>query len=103
MRWVETRVARGFISMVASGGGALRGENDVLQFRLEGTCFSTACASPSCLTLTATAGGIVIGTLLAMARLFRATACPVRRLRQLPDRSMPLILVIFWFYIRGHG
>jgi glutamate/aspartate transport system permease protein len=51
------------------------------------------------LTLMATAGGIVIGTLLAMARLSN-----VPGLSQVSGayvnliRSMPLVLVIFWFY-----
>jgi len=51
------------------------------------------------LTLMATAGGIVIGTLLALARL---SNIPV--LSQVAGtyvnliRSMPLVLVIFWFY-----
>jgi glutamate/aspartate transport system permease protein len=51
------------------------------------------------LTLMATAGGIVIGTLLAMARLSN-----VLGMSQVAGayvnliRSMPLVLVIFWFY-----
>ena len=51
------------------------------------------------LTLMATAGGIVIGTLLAMARLSN-----IPGLSQIAGtyvnliRSMPLVLVIFWFY-----
>jgi glutamate/aspartate transport system permease protein len=51
------------------------------------------------LTLMATAGGVVIGTLLAMARLSN-----VPGLSQVAGayvnliRSMPLVLVIFWFY-----
>ncbi|MFY9789003.1 MAG: ABC transporter permease subunit [Pseudolabrys sp.] len=51
------------------------------------------------LTLMATAGGIVIGTLLALARLSN-----IPGLSQIAGtyvnliRSMPLVLVIFWFY-----
>jgi glutamate/aspartate transport system permease protein len=51
------------------------------------------------LTLVAMAGGIVLGTLLAMARL-----SPIRPLAGFAAgyvnllRSTPLILVIFWFY-----
>ncbi|HXX06790.1 MAG TPA: ABC transporter permease subunit [Pseudolabrys sp.] len=51
------------------------------------------------LTLMATAGGIVIGTLLALARLSN-----IAGLSQVAGayvnliRSMPLVLVIFWFY-----
>ena len=51
------------------------------------------------LTLMATAGGIVIGTLLAMARLSN-----IPGLSHVAGgyvnliRSMPLVLVIFWFY-----
>ena len=51
------------------------------------------------LTLMATSGGVVIGTLLAMARLSN-----VPGLSQVAGayvnliRSMPLVLVIFWFY-----
>src|SRR5690242_16362258 len=51
------------------------------------------------LTLMATAGGIVIGTLLALARLSNipglshAAGAYVNLIR-----SMPLVLVIFWFY-----
>jgi glutamate/aspartate transport system permease protein len=51
------------------------------------------------LTLMATAGGIVIGTLLAMMRLsgMAALALPAGAYVNL-IRSMPLVLVIFWFY-----
>src|SRR5260221_6592853 len=51
------------------------------------------------LTLIATAGGVVIGTLLALARLSNAPG-----LSQVAGayvnliRSMPLVLVIFWFF-----
>jgi glutamate/aspartate transport system permease protein len=51
------------------------------------------------LTLMATTGGIVIGTLLAMARLSN-----IPGMSQVAGayvnliRSMPLVLVIFWFY-----
>ena len=51
------------------------------------------------LTLMATAGGIVIGTLLALARLSN-----MRGLSHIAGayvnliRSMPLVLVIFWFF-----
>ena len=51
------------------------------------------------LTLMATAGGIVIGTLLALARLSNmpglshAASAYVNLIR-----SMPLVLVIFWFF-----
>jgi len=51
------------------------------------------------LTLMATAGGIVIGTLLAIARLSN-----IPGMSQVAGayvnliRSMPLVLVIFWFY-----
>ena len=51
------------------------------------------------LTLMATAGGIVIGTLLALARLSN-----IPGLSQIAGayvnliRSMPLVLVIFWFF-----
>jgi glutamate/aspartate transport system permease protein len=51
------------------------------------------------LTLLATAGGIVIGTLLALMRLsgIPALALPAGAYVNL-IRSMPLVLVIFWFY-----
>ncbi len=51
------------------------------------------------LTLMATAGGVVIGTLLAMMRLsgMAALALPAGAYVNL-IRSMPLVLVIFWFY-----
>jgi glutamate/aspartate transport system permease protein len=51
------------------------------------------------LTLLATAGGIVIGTLLAMMRLsgIAPLALPAGGYVNL-IRSMPLVLVIFWFY-----
>ncbi|MBV9260824.1 MAG: ABC transporter permease subunit, partial [Pseudolabrys sp.] len=51
------------------------------------------------LTLMATAGGIVIGTLLALMRLSGKTplAFPAGFYVDL-IRSMPLVLVIFWFY-----
>ncbi|MDQ4062101.1 MAG: amino acid ABC transporter permease [Pseudomonadota bacterium] len=51
------------------------------------------------LTLTAMIGGIILGTLLALARL-----SPIRPLSLLAAgyvnlfRSIPLVLVIFWFY-----
>ena len=51
------------------------------------------------LTLMATAGGIVIGTLLAMARLSNIPGMSqVAGAYVNPIRSMPLVLVIFWFY-----
>jgi glutamate/aspartate transport system permease protein len=51
------------------------------------------------LTLLATAGGIVIGTLLALMRLSGVAplALPAGAYVNL-IRSMPLVLVIFWFY-----
>jgi glutamate/aspartate transport system permease protein len=51
------------------------------------------------LTLLATAGGIVIGTLLALMRLsgMPPLAIPAGAYVNL-IRSMPLVLVIFWFY-----
>jgi len=51
------------------------------------------------LTLMATAGGIVIGTLLAMARLSNIPGLShVAGAYVNLIRSMPLVLVIFWFY-----
>ena len=51
------------------------------------------------LTLMATAGGIVIGTLLAMARLSNIPCMSqVAGAYVNLIRSMPLVLVIFWFY-----
>jgi glutamate/aspartate transport system permease protein len=51
------------------------------------------------LTLMATAGGIVIGTLLAMARLSNIPGVTqVAGAYVNLIRSMPLVLVIFWFY-----
>jgi glutamate/aspartate transport system permease protein len=51
------------------------------------------------LTLMATAGGIVIGTLLAMARLSNLPGIShVAGAYVNLIRSMPLVLVIFWFY-----
>ena len=51
------------------------------------------------LTLMATAGGIVIGTLLAMARLSNIPGIShVAGAYVNLIRSMPLVLVIFWFY-----
>jgi len=51
------------------------------------------------LTLMATAGGIVIGTLLAMARLSNIPGMShVAGAYVNLIRSMPLVLVIFWFY-----
>ena len=51
------------------------------------------------LTLLAMAGGIFLGTLLALMRLssFKALNVPAGGYVNLL-RSMPLILVIFWFY-----
>jgi glutamate/aspartate transport system permease protein len=51
------------------------------------------------LTLLAMAGGIVLGTLLALMRLssFRVLSIPAAAYVNLL-RSIPLILVIFWFY-----
>jgi glutamate/aspartate transport system permease protein len=51
------------------------------------------------LTLLATAGGIVIGTLLALMRISGVAplALPAGAYVNL-IRSMPLVLVIFWFY-----
>jgi len=51
------------------------------------------------LTAIAMAGGIVFGTLLAMMRLssFRLLAAPAGAYVNLM-RSLPLVLVIFWFY-----
>jgi glutamate/aspartate transport system permease protein len=51
------------------------------------------------LTLMATAGGIVIGTLLAMARLSNIPGLShISGAYVNLIRSMPLVLVIFWFY-----
>ena len=51
------------------------------------------------LTLMATAGGIVIGTLLALARLSSIPGLShVAGAYVNLIRSMPLVLVIFWFY-----
>src|SRR5438105_2566888 len=51
------------------------------------------------LTLMATAGGIVIGTLLALARLSNIPGVShVAGAYVNLIRSMPLVLVIFWFY-----
>lgn len=51
------------------------------------------------LTALATAGGIVFGTLLALARLSSLPVLPrVAGLYVNVLRSLPLVLVIFWFY-----
>jgi len=51
------------------------------------------------LTLMATGGGIVIGTLLALARLSNIPGLShVAGAYVNLIRSMPLVLVIFWFY-----
>ncbi|MGB8185980.1 MAG: ABC transporter permease subunit, partial [Pseudolabrys sp.] len=51
------------------------------------------------LTLMATAGGIVIGTLLALARLSNMPGLShVAGAYVNLIRSMPLVLVIFWFF-----
>jgi glutamate/aspartate transport system permease protein len=51
------------------------------------------------LTLLATAGGIVIGTLLAMLRLARVPGLSLVAGGYVNlIRSMPLVLVIFWFF-----
>jgi glutamate/aspartate transport system permease protein len=64
-----------------------------LPFLWEGMQFSLG------LTLLAMAGGIVLGTLLALMRLspLRALSWPAGAYVNLV-RSIPLILVIFWFY-----
>ena len=64
-----------------------------LPFLWEGMQFSLG------LTLLAMAGGIVLGTLLALMRLspFRLLSWPAGAYVNLV-RSIPLILVIFWFY-----
>jgi glutamate/aspartate transport system permease protein len=51
------------------------------------------------LTVLATLGGVIFGTCLAMARLssFRALALPATGYVNLM-RSVPLVLMIFWFY-----
>ena len=51
------------------------------------------------LTVLAMAGGIIFGTLLAMMRLssFKAVSLPAGAYVNLM-RSIPLVLVIFWFY-----
>ncbi len=60
------------------------------------------------LTVLATAGGIIFGTLLAMMRLstFRRLSLVAGAYVNLM-RSVPLVLVIFWFYFLvpyiGHG
>ncbi len=61
--------------------------------------FYTGMAFTLQLTLLAMTGGIVVGTLLAMARLssFRALAAVCGAYVNLM-RGIPLILVIFWFY-----
>jgi glutamate/aspartate transport system permease protein len=51
------------------------------------------------LTALATAGGIVLGTLLAMARLWAPPPFPQLAAGYVNLlRSIPLILVVFWFY-----
>jgi glutamate/aspartate transport system permease protein len=51
------------------------------------------------LTALATAGGIVLGTLLAIARLWAPAPIPQLAAGYVNLlRSMPLILVVFWFY-----
>src|SRR5262245_36580716 len=51
------------------------------------------------LTALATAGGIVFGTLLAMMRLSGITALSLPAAGYVNlMRSVPLVLVIFWFY-----
>lgn len=51
------------------------------------------------LTALATAGGIVLGTLLALARLSSLPVLPkVAAIYVNLLRSLPLVLVIFWFY-----
>jgi glutamate/aspartate transport system permease protein len=51
------------------------------------------------LTALATAGGVVLGTVLAMARLWARPPFPQLAAGYVNLlRSMPLILVVFWFY-----
>ena len=54
------------------------------------------------LTLLAMIGGVILGTLLAMARLssYRWISFPATSYINL-IRSIPLVLVIFWFYFMG--
>jgi glutamate/aspartate transport system permease protein len=61
--------------------------------------FQTGMAFTLQLTLLAMAGGIVLGTLLALMRLSskRAISLPAAGYVNL-IRSVPLVLVIFWFY-----
>src|SRR6266545_6141111 len=51
------------------------------------------------LTFLATAGGLFLGTLIAMMRLSGLPALPVIAASYANlMRSLPLVLVIFWFY-----
>ena len=52
------------------------------------------------LTLLAMAGGIIFGTMLAMMRLSSFKVAVIRRRGSYVNlmRSVPLVLVIFWFY-----
>ena len=61
--------------------------------------FRVGMAFTATLTLLAMTGGIVLGTLLAMMRLshFRAVSLVASAYVNLM-RSVPLVLVIFWFY-----
>ena len=51
------------------------------------------------LTATTAAGGVVLGTLLAMLRLSRLSALPLLAAGYVNlMRALPLVLVLFWFY-----
>ncbi|WP_298817519.1 ABC transporter permease subunit [uncultured Roseibium sp.] len=64
-----------------------------------GYLFLTGMRFTLTLTLLATAGGIVLGTLLAMARLGKVPLlAPAATAYVNVMRSLPLVLVIFWFY-----
>lgn len=64
------------------------------EFLLDGAAYTLE------LTLITTAGGLVLGTLLALARLF-GPAWLARPAKFYVDmmRSIPLVLILFWFFL----
>ena len=103
MRWLETRVrVPGLIAVRRRPGRGTRCSGfdfDVIQRSLP-YLFKVGMTFTVTLTVLAMVGGIVFGTLLAMMRLSHVQ-------RRLPSvaggyvnlmRSIPLVLVIFWFF-----
>ena len=106
MRWLETQASR-CPGLIGAGGVAAAGaltmfagfDLDVIQ-RSFGYLFREGMTFTLTLTALAMAGGIFFGTLLAMMRLSsfkRAVAASPAGYVNLM-RSIPLVLVIFWFY-----